>query len=156
MSMTETDWLACCAHMEALWPQADLPEATIKAWWPLMSDLTQEAVTGALMRLRATPGQTWPPGPGDIRAQAVGLDADAAEARVSSVLAYGSRSLDMISDPVAREAVAALGGMMTLAASSDGWWRKDFRRAYESAGRRQVSSAAVLAARDSRGELTHG
>ena len=58
--MTRAEWIGAVAAMRGLWPNAEIPDATIEAWYPEVADIAGDQVEAAI-RTFARDGAEWPP-----------------------------------------------------------------------------------------------
>lgn len=66
--MRESEWIELTHHIETLWPDRPLPDRTVDAWYPLLADLSADAVRRAVDRYAVEADHAYrPPNPGDLR-----------------------------------------------------------------------------------------
>lgn len=66
--MRESEWIELAYHIETLWPDRSLPDRTVEAWYPLLADLSADAVRRAVDRYAVEAEHGYrPPNPGDLR-----------------------------------------------------------------------------------------
>lgn len=68
--MTHSEWLRVCQRMTVLWPHRPMPPEAAEAWYPLLADLSGEAVMTAVNVYATREDATWPPSLGQLRAAA--------------------------------------------------------------------------------------
>lgn len=73
--MKRPEWIAAVQELRALWPQAEIPDATIGAWYREVEDLPGEQVRAAIITF-SRDGDEWPPSGGKIRKRVAQLALD--------------------------------------------------------------------------------
>lgn len=74
--MKESEWLRIVEEIRARWPHAELPKATIEAWFSAVADLPADQVAAAV-EVYYRDGREFPPHGGQLRQKAAELSADA-------------------------------------------------------------------------------
>lgn len=65
--MKLSDWIDIAVTVREIWPASQLPDGTVKAWFPFLADLDVDDVRQAVARLALDPDQRYAPHVGTIR-----------------------------------------------------------------------------------------
>lgn len=140
--MTGQEWEGVVAFLNASWPQTQLSDATVEAWYVAVQDLDQQdALTAVEALLRE--GREFPPNGGQIRQKTIELAAPPADWSRGYTLAMnnpvsylhdGAEALDWLHarDPVAAETVRRFGvASWGMGSDMPEATRAQFRQIYE-------------------------